>query len=220
MRTAFLMILLSVLTGIQAQEAKGVIEVTGMASIMVEPDYLDMEIVIEDQGEEATKVQERLMDKSRKILAYLNNLDGITSVRTERVSLHPRQNYQTRETTYMARQVISFRFTDLKVYESTMPGLLELGVTGIMRSVFGTSKLKAIQDRLVQEALLDAREKASIMASSLGQNIGKAIYISDELSGSSPYPVARDLKFSSEAPSIEGGSREISQSVRVHFQLN
>lgn len=220
MRIVFFLLLFSVFPTLSAQKGAGVIEVTGAASMEVVPDYLDMQIIIEQHGDDAADVQEALMEKSREILAYLKGRDGITNVKTERVNLMPRQDYQSKNVTYHARQVISFRFTDLALYEKSMPGLLEMGVTGVSRSVFGTSKLAEIQTRLTQEALLNAREKASLMANTMGQSIGDAIYISDELNSSSPYPLARDLKFSSEAPSIEAGSRELSQSVRVHFQLN
>ena len=202
------------------QESMGVIEVTGTASMEVEPDFLDIQIAIEHEGDNAADVQQRLMEKSRKILAFIKSQDGVDDVKTDRVSLYPRQNYQTKETSYSARQMISFRFTDLAQYEEVMPGLLELGVTGISRSVFGSTEVGDIKMKLMQQALQDAREKATVMANTLGQEIGKAVYISDQQGGASPFPVARDLKFSSESSSIEGGSREVSQSVRVHFQLN
>ncbi len=220
MRIVFFLIVFSFLTSLPAQKGEGVIEVMGTASMEVEPDFLDIQIVIEHQAEKAADVQKALMEKSSKILNYLERQDGIVKVKTDHISLMPRQNYQSKEITYDARQLISFRFIDLGVYEQTIPGLLELGVTGIMRSVFGTSKLKVIEDRLVQQALQDAREKASLIANSLGQDIGKAIYISDQMGGSYPNPATRGVKLSLEAPSIEGGAREISQSVIVHFQLN
>jgi uncharacterized protein YggE len=220
MRAIFFLIFFAITLHLSGQESPGIIEVTGTASIEVEPDFLDIQIVIEHQGDEAGKVQEVLMERSRKILAYLNGFDGISKVKTDRVSLFPRQNYQSKETIFSARQMIGFRFTDLAAYEEVMPDLLEMGVTGISRTAFGSSKIEALQSQLMQQALMDAREKASVMANTLGQSIGKAIFISDQMIGTSPYPVARDLKFSSEGPSIEGGNREVSQSVRVQFQLN
>lgn len=220
MRTAALLIF-CVMSGLMFGQAdQGTIEVTGVASVEVEPDYLDIQIVIEQQGDDAAEIQNYLMEKARKILAYLAEYKGVARVKTEQVTLYPRQDYQTKKMTYSAREMVSFRITDLAVYEDLMPGLLELGVSGISRSQFGSSEARDLEAKLMQQALQNAMEKATMMANTLGREVGKAVFISDQQGGGGgPYPMA-DMKLSSTAPSIEGGSMVLQQSVRVHFQLN
>lgn len=222
MKTIFSSLFLALTFFITAQERTGVIEVTGYAEVAVEPDYLDLQVVIENQGEKAAEVQNSLMKTSREILAYLSKVEGVEGIKTERIDLFPRHNYQLDQTTFSARQYIIFRIVKLEQYEVLMPGLLELGVNGIANSSFGSTKIGMLQSQLTQQALQNAREKAMLMANTLGQDVGKAVYISDQLYSGSPYPVRgeMDMKMSSSAPSIEGGVMEISTQVRVSFQLN
>ncbi len=219
-RILFSFLLLSSFT-LASQDAPGIIEVTGYASTEVEPDFMDLQIVIEHEGDNAKEVQGFIMDKSGKILAYLNQHHAVTKTRTDRLLLYPRQNYQTGKTTYSARQVISFRIVKITEYDELMPGLLELGVNGISNATFGSSEIESLKTKLTQQALQLAREKAIMMAGTLGQEIGRAVFISDEMQSSSPHPLraASDMKLSSSSPSVEGGTLEIGQRVRVHFQL-
>lgn len=221
MRNPLFLLIFLVSFSICGQESAGVIEVNGYASIEVEPDYLDLQLVIETKGDDVSEVQGELMDRSKKILAYLSERKGVARVKTDRVSLSPRYDYQTDKTSFFARQNISFRITIIEEYDALIPGLLELGVNGIGNSSFGSTEVELLKAKLLNQALLNAQEKALQMASTLGQEVGKAIFISDQLNGGSPSPYGRsmDLKFSSAEPSIEGGKMEVSQQVRVRFQL-
>ena len=208
-------------TFIFAQESGGVIEVTGMSSVELTPDYLDIQVVIDRQGEKALDVQKEIMKESQNLLAYLMDQSDVERVRTERVTLYPRQNNVTGKTTYSGRQTLSFRIVDLDTYDRIIPEILSLGVNGISNFSFGYSKLHELTAKLDREALQNALEKATYMAAALGQEIGKAVYISDGSPQINPMPraYAMDASLSSRAPSIEGGVMKVSREVRVHFEL-
>lgn len=221
MRTAIFFLLVTLGLTAWGQKENGIIEVSGTATMEVKPDYIDVRVVVEQQADNAELVQEHVMNQSREIISYLKGREGIEKIQTDMVSLYPRKNHQTDEVSYSGRQMLSFRITRIDLYEEVIPGLLQRGVNGISRLTYGSSSIQEVRTELRLQALRNALEKARMMAAVLDREIGEAVYISDQMPAAGPYPLraAGEMKLSSEQPSIEAGIMEISEQVRVHFQL-
>ena len=62
----------------------------------------------------------------------MKGLKSVSDVQTQVVDLRPRiRDYKSGEKDYYARQMVSFRLTQLNQYDNVILGLLEKGIDGI-----------------------------------------------------------------------------------------
>lgn len=205
-----------------AREA-GVIDVIGEAEAKLRPDYASISVMVGKQGEEPDKIQQSVMTSVSDVLDYLKGHKAVKNVRTQHVRLDPRHSYDSDERSFMARQVISFDLVQLDAYDEVMYKLLEKDINGIHGVDFKSSAEEKHRQRLLQEAVMNAREKASMLAEQAGRSVGKAIFITDRPSGGpQPFPGAGydALRVKSSSSSVEPGEIVLTEIVNVRFQLN
>ncbi|MDZ7845647.1 MAG: SIMPL domain-containing protein [Owenweeksia sp.] len=199
----------------------GIVDVLGTASVSLKVDFLVMQVVVEEESNDPAAAQKALMEKSQEVLQYLRQQEAVQEVKTQTLQLRPMaRGYQNKEKSYTARQTISFKLMNTAQYGSVVPELLKKGITGIGQVQFKSNEEVKYQQILLKRALLNAREKAVLLAGELGQSIGKAVFISDRISTGNPRPMA-ELKTDggSSMPSIEVGNIALNATVNVHFQL-
>ncbi len=205
-------------------ESSGVIDVTGSAFMDVSPDYASIVIRVEKRSPSAREAQEAVSELMAKVLKYLEQRGDVAEVKTQYVNLHPEYNYQEKMVNnYTANQSLSFDLQNLQAYDELMVELLELGINGISNVQFKSSQEEAIRKSLLGRAVLAAREKALTMTAELGQSVGKAVYISDQLSRSSdprPYLQAERMESMASGPSIQPGRIRLEIIANVRFKLN
>lgn len=225
MRSFLAVIFLALATSGSAQQTEmastGIVDVVGTATVSLKVDFLVMQVVIEQESEDPAAAQKALMEKSQDVLQYLRRQEAVQEVKTQTLQLRPMtRGYQDKEKSYTARQTISFKLMNTAQYGSVVPELLKKGITGIGQVQFKSNEEVKYQQILLKRALLNAREKAVLLAGELGQSIGKAVFISDRISTGNPRPMA-ELKSdgSSSMPSIEAGNIALNATVNVHFQL-
>ncbi len=206
----------------QVEPQPGTIDVIGEASVNLAPDYATINIVVEKQHLKPAEAQKATMEEMSAVLSYLKSVKNISEVKTQVVELRPvYRDYQKGEKEYMARQIVSFRLNDLEQYDDVILELLQKGIDGIGQVAFRSTAEEKYEETLLKQAVIDAREKATLLAAELGQSIGKATFITDR-SYNSPYPHpegARMLKMDS-GPSVEPGELTLSMSVNIRFQLH
>lgn len=206
----------------QDKPAPGVVAVTGEAKMSLKTDMAYLGIRLEETHSEAGTAQKRLMERTRKLLDFLREHPGVARLHTSYIQLQPRYR-QKDDKEYHAVQHIQFELTDLSTYDALMLALADRQVDQISRMQFGSSQAEAARTELMTMAVTDARKRATLLAGQLDQEIGKAVYISDQSSPDGPSPVYRDFMSVSaeQAPgSAEAGEIELRLQVRVHFELN
>src|SRR3546814_10689526 len=82
----------------------------------------------------------------------------------------------------MVQQAITFRVEDLDKLAGLLSGLVDLGVNNIDHVDFKASNMTEFQKKARAEAVLDAKEKAEILAAAIAQQVGKAYQIMDNTS--------------------------------------
>lgn len=206
----------------QPEPLRGTVDVMGEASVKLAPDYAQISIVVEKEAKLPAEAQQSTMKEMSEVLTYLRSIKNISDVKTQVVELRPRiRDYQKGEKDYYARQVVSFKLMKLEQYDEVILGLLQKGIDGIGQVQFRSSSEEKLEESLLKQAVADARNKASLLAGELGQEIGKAVFITDR-NGSGAYPRyegARMMKMDS-GPSVEPGELELSVTVNVRFELN
>lgn len=205
-----------------AQEHVNTVSVIGTGTVSTVPDKVMINSRIEHSGKSAIEVKKQNDKVVNDVIKYLKS-QGIASqnIQTEYMRLNKEINYNTKDTFYSANQALSIELQDLKKYEDIMSGLLNSGLNRIDGIEFMTSKKEALQSEARKKAVLDAQMKAKEYAEALGQNIGKAIKIS-EIQTDHYQPVYRVMEMkqdSSQQETIAPGEMEVRVKVSVDFLL-
>lgn len=201
------------------------VSVTGEGVVKVAPDEVLIKSRIEHEGESAAGVKKQNDEVVDKIIRYLKS-QGIDEkdIKTEYINLNKRYDYNDKTYTYVANQAISIRLRALKNYEKIMKGLLENGLNRIDGIQFKSSEMEKYEKEARKLAVLDAQNRARELAEPLGQEIGKAVSIS-EMDYNSFQPVYRmdeAVEMSAAKGSqqtIAPGELEIKIKVNVGFEL-
>ncbi len=80
---------------------------------------------------------------------------------------------------YEVSKSVTVRLTDLSRFEEFFAEVLQTGVSAVNSVKFETSKLRENKDKAREMAMKAAKEKATAMASAVGQTIGRAIKITE-----------------------------------------
>lgn len=205
-----------------AQEQQNTVSVIGTGTVNIIPDKVLINSRIEHTGKSAVEVKKQNDKVVNDVIKYLKS-QGIASenIQTEYIRLNKEFNYNTKDTFYSANQAISIELQDLKKYEDIMSGLLNSGLNRIDGIEFMTSKKEELQSEARKKAVLNAQMKAKEYAEALGQEIGKAIRIS-EIQTDHYQPVYRVMEMkqdSSEQETIAPGEMEVRVKVNVDFLL-
>jgi len=205
---------------------RSMVSVTGEGEVKVAPDQVLIKSRIEHEGASAAKVKRENDEVVAQVIKYLKsqNIDE-KDINTEYVNLNKKYDYNDKTHSYVANQAISIKLRDLKDYERIMKGLLENGLNRIDEIQFMSSEIGKHKKEARKLAVLDAQNRARELAQPLGQNIGKAVSIS-EMNYRSVQPVYR-MDAAVEMSSAKGseqtiapGQLEVKIEVNVGFELN
>ena len=222
----FVLALIAALPVIAQQNSeRSVVNVTGEGIVKVEPDEVLIKSRIEHEGNSAAEVKKQNDEVVNKVIKYLK-AQGIDdkNINTEYVNLNKRYDYNDKTYSYVANQAISIRLENLKDYEKIMKGLLENGLNRIDGIQFKSSEMEKYEKEARKLAVLDAQSRAKELAQPLGQDIGKAVSIS-EMDYNSFQPVYRmdeavEMSAAKDGQqTIAPGELEIKIKVNVGFEL-
>ena len=227
MKKLFFVLALIVALPVIAQQnsERSVVNVTGEGIVKVEPDEVLIKSRIEHEGNSAAEVKRQNDEVVNKVIKYLK-AQGIDdkNINTEYVNLNKRYDYNDKTYSYVANQAISIRLENLKDYEKIMKGLLENGLNRIDGIQFKSSEMEKYEKEARKLAVLDAQSRAKELAQPLGQDIGKAVSIS-EMDYNSFQPVYRmdeavEMSAAKDGQqTIAPGELEIKIKVNVGFDL-
>jgi uncharacterized protein YggE len=225
------------------------VTVTGTAEVMVVPDEVvfSLDVVITDMDMQAAKRQSdgtiaKVLELTRRFSITPQNVktDHITIDRMFEVI----RSDKTRVTTtsdddddqmigerifkgYKISTTVVVKLTDLTRFEEFFAESIKTGITEVDKVIFQTSRLRENKDKARDMAMKAAREKASAMAGSVGQEIGKAIKIIEGSSESrygnfsnSNYSTDAGPATTSSVATFAPGSIKIDAEVTVSFLLN
>jgi uncharacterized protein len=215
------------MTIMQAQDNKVVpmINVSGEGKILTTPDQAVISISVNTKGKNATEIKKTNDAKIEAVLASIKKYKLLKEdFKTQRVSLNPDYDYNTKKYNYNALQTIEINLKDLSKYDAIMEDVVNAGINQINNVEFKSSKMLSLQSEARKLAMKDAKLKAEDYVSVLGQKVGKAIVISDNTQIYYPQPMfaqAKNMDMESAAPreTIAVGEITITANVTVSFAL-
>ncbi len=173
------------------------ITVTGSAEVFVEPDEahisldvtkLDKDLAIAKKQNDETTAKVLEVTRRFNIPAQNVNIRNISVemkykiIRDPKKPVYDEDGDLTGEKIFVGYEVsktIKIKFLELNKFEELFSELLKTGITEVNDVSFETSKLRQYKDQARDMSLKAAKEKATAMASAIGQTIGKAIKITE-----------------------------------------
>ncbi len=204
-----------------AQNVIPTVEVIGEGSVEVTPTLVNISVSIIGEGKDVKLLRQENAEKIAKVIQVLNKEEiPMKNFQTNYISLYKNYDFNTKTYKYLVSQTIKIKLEDLTKYETIMDALFEVGVNQINSVTFDIDdnvRAKLLQDVRIA-ATDDARKKALLYATSLDQNIGKALAIK-ETNLRDITPVLKIRGNASSDPTLALGSIFIDSQITVTFEL-
>ena len=187
LRAAAAALLFLLAAAVSAQEKPGPPHVTvaGEAELNVAPDEVRFDVTLQHFGKEL-KAAKAQTDERLKGLLTLAKKHGVveSDTQTDYVKVEPRFKGNDDSKAflgYWVRKDLVFTLRDVARAEGLLSELLDFGVWRINSISFSTSQMRKYRDQARTMAMRAAQEKAAALAGAVGQKIGRAITIEEDV---------------------------------------
>ncbi len=206
------------------------VTVLGTASEEVVPDEMFWSLKVTNRGPGIEELAEQHGKILVAVLSFLGET-GIAKDDTQTSMMQFGENWEYENGTrmqkgYFASSQVTFKLIEFDKYQYLWTGLSKVQDMSIQNIGYSTSKYMEAQNRARIDALLAAREKARIMAKTLGVVLGDPMAIEEEQSFPEPrratLMMAGEAGFKSGSPDTGGfalGKIQIKANVRVVYRL-
>lgn len=216
------------------------IVISGTAKVLAVPDISTINFTVRasSQNNNTKALQDEIAIKAGNVFSKLEDL-GIDrkDIQTSNYSVTPKYSYRdcsrmampcesSYVSGYEASEGINVKVRDTENVSKILNILAEERVTEVYGPNFEVDNIESLKDQARNLAIKDAREKAGVLANSLGVKIDKIVSFSDASAGYVPMPMmanqARDAYATKEmmsTPMIEQGEQEIVSNVAITFQI-
>jgi uncharacterized protein YggE len=228
MKKSILLLVILAFASSFAQDSKNtaLVTVMGEGKIKIVPDQVVISLSIETKGTETKAVKEQNDAKTAAVLKGIKKWGlAPADLQTQRVSLQPSYDYETKKTFIHANQSISLLLRDLSKYDGLMTDMVTAGITNISSVVFQSSQQAKLQSSVRKLAMQNAVEKAQDYLSVVGQKVGKVQSISDTAVSESPRPFYNSKMMAMQADgapreTLAAGELELSVQIQVSFYIS
>lgn len=227
-----LLILLAAVASASAQERPEPPHVTvaGEAEMNIAPDEVRFDVTLQHFGKELKSAKTQTDERLKGLIA-LAKKHGVaeSDTQTDYVKVEPRFKGNDDSKAflgYWVRKDLVFTLRDVTRAEGLLSEVLDYGVWRINSISFSTSQMRKYRDQARAMAMKAAQEKAAALAGAVGQKIGRAITIEEEMPsrGGAPNYMSNAISTDRDgATDSEGtlalGLIKVSARVTVKFEL-
>ncbi|UUC44280.1 SIMPL domain-containing protein [Flavobacterium cerinum] len=199
--------------------------VSGEGKIKVTPDYVIINVGVENTGEQAADVKKKNDIAIDAVIKYLKKSKLPESdYQTKQVQLNKTYDYDKKKHYFVANQTISITLKDLSKYDTMMLGLVDSGINVINGVDFRSTKVAEYESQARVKAVQNAKAKAQDYAGALNQKMGKAILVTDNSSTYYPRPYMTAMKMSADTEmsreTLAIGEIEVTANVTINYSLD
>jgi len=156
---------------------KRLLPVTASAQIKAAPDKATISAGVVTEGKNASETASENAVKMTAVFDALTRANiPASDIRTSRLSLSPRYDYESRKKPrivgYTANNLITVSTQDLNKVTPIIDALVQAGSNNIQNVKFSLSDPEAVQAQVLEEAIQKARAKAQLVARSAGVSLG------------------------------------------------
>jgi len=203
------------------------ISTESLATVYAEPDEIYLQFSLQHRGETLAEVRQANEEQFAHVRNFLVTA-GVSDehIQTEYLRISPEynRNWPRELQYYAAYQSITICLNDLDRYDRILDGLLALDISSVGNPSMRTVDYTMHRDKALQSALEACRQKATMMAATLGQSIGKATYI-EEMKSQATVSAYANVQLTevqaadNSSRSFAAGTLPISARVKVVFEL-
>ncbi len=203
------------------------ISTESLSTVYAEPDEIYLQFSLQHRGSSLAEVRQANQEQFDHVRNFLVST-GVSDehIQTEYLRISPEysRNWPRELIHYAAYQSITICLNDLDKYDRILDGLLALDIYSVGNPSMRTVDYASHRDEALRGALEACRQKAKMMAATLGQTIGKAVYI-EEMQSQAPVSAYANVQLTevqatqSSGRSFAAGSLPISARVKVVFEL-
>lgn len=230
--TLFIVMLAAAAAFAEDKPEPRLVTVAGEAEVNVAPDEVVFDLTVSTFNKELRVAKSQTDERLKNVVALAKKY-GVADadIQTDYINLVPRyrgDNEARALLGYSVRKDLVFTLRDVTRAEGLLSELLAGDVTRINTVSFRSSQLRKHRDQARDMAMRAAREKATALAGAVGQKIGKAYSIEEEVpsrSYASQNVMANNsVSFESDSSSASEGTLalgliKISARVTVKFEL-
>lgn len=201
--------------------------ISGSGKIIATPNIGVTNIGLVTEKADVAAAQQENSQKMNKLLVALKEL-GIKDedIRTTQYQIYPKYSYEEKKgsqiTGYSVTQSVEVKIRDLTKISQVLARAGEAGANQVSGITFTIDEQKNLRAQAREEAVKDAKEKASKLATQLGVTLGDVITFSESAGITPPEPrymMMKEMGGVGDAPDIQSGSLEIISNVDVTFEL-
>lgn len=204
----------------------GTVTVSGVAKVSGAPDVAEVSAGLYSEGSDVASVQK---ENTRKMNAIIDSLksSGIAErdLQTSNYSISPRFDYRDGRQNlsgYSVSQQVRIRIRNLDQIGSVLTRVAQLGANQVGGVTFTIDDPDRLTAEAREKAIKDAREKADVLAKSLGVEIVRVVNFS-ESGGSQPMPLlyrSEAAPIAAQDVQIEAGTLDVTSNVSLTFEIH
>jgi uncharacterized protein YggE len=205
------------------------VTVDGEGKVTAKPDIAMLNLSVVSQGKTVKQVT---LDGNEKMTLIINEVKKLgvedKDVQTSSYNLYPDYAYPENQSpqikSYSLNQGIAVKVRKLDTVDDVLDAAMKAGANQVGQLSFDIDEDSALKKEARDMAFKKAREKAEQMASAAGVKIGRVITFSEGYSPAVPIYPQYDMAYAAKnemapAPSIEPGSKELTVTVSVTYEI-
>lgn len=207
------------------------VTVSGEGRLSVQPDKATVRFGVVTRHADPVQARRQNAEAAREVLNAVRRL-GIAErkIQLQALSLQPVREYnqQTQrweEHGYEAAREVVVEVEDLEVLPDVVAQVVDKGANRLNGLAYDLKDRDRLRNEALQQAVLHARDKATLMATTLGATLGPVLQIAEQ-GVVVPQPVlrmermaAKPMADSSEPEAYAAGEIEITATVQLVFEL-
>jgi len=198
---------------------------TGEGKVKATPDTAKVEIGLVTEGKDSISVQNENSAKMNAVIKFLKEqkISG-EDIKTSAYSLSPKYEYNKGKSTlvgYILNQALTVTVRDLNKIGEILDGAVSNGANQVNSISLFVDKPEELKNKAREDAVRQAKEKASAASKIAGFKLGRVIGFSENTFGEPPiyYETMGKGGGSAPAPQIEPGTQEITINVTLTYLI-
>ncbi|MCX6813167.1 MAG: SIMPL domain-containing protein [Candidatus Azambacteria bacterium] len=199
---------------------------TGEGKVKATPDTAKVEIGLITEGKDSISVQNENSSKMNAVIKFLKEqkISG-EDIKTSAYNLSPKYEYNKGKSTlvgYILNQSLTITIRDLNKIGGILDGAVSNGANQINSISLFVDKPEELKNKAREDAVKQAKEKASDAAKIAGFRLGRLVNFSENLFGEPRiYSEALGMGGSATAPApqIEPGTQEITIRITLTYLI-
>lgn len=216
-------------TGSAATTDQPHISVRGTGNVSAKPDMANLQVGVQIQQTSLDAAQSEAATKSDAITKQLTAA-GIadTDISTAQYSVEPVMNYSDNQpptvTGFRVTNILNVKIRDISKAGKLIDDLVKSGANTIYGLSFGFSDPSAVMQQAREQAMGDAKAKATQLAGLGGVTLGQPLIIEDSGSNTPPPPVPMSVDQATKsaaapATAINPGQQQVTVDVSVVYAI-